>query len=259
LTNGPLLATTGGAVIKHARLFVLALAIALAGCAKASDLAAKQQETVAYAKSYDGKLYELHHRGNDYLERLKRQGDAPGFQDATNTLTRASTIYKAIKGLSDTVPGQVDAALKASKPDDLRKIATSLAVNVGAPGQQVAPPTDMMVELQRVMDSLHARLQDGYIEANAHLDTVEAWLLHAEGASAHHEPEPVPHPPPPPPTDKDDGSDEAPPPGAGSGSGSGAAPAPTGGSAAAPATGSATPPVRVQPAPAPTPGSAAPR
>ncbi|MCW5809345.1 MAG: hypothetical protein KIT31_43730, partial [Deltaproteobacteria bacterium] len=181
---------------KLARTLVLALAVSsVVGCAKASDLAAKQQETVAYAKSYNARLAELFQRGKDYPARVDDLASELGGAEARTTLASASTIYRSMKVLVDSVPGQIEAAIKAGKPEELRKIATSLDVHTTPPNTAVAPPTDMVVELQRVMDNLNARLEDGYIESNAKLDAVEAWLYRMEGRHGA-EPAPVAHPAP---------------------------------------------------------------
>ena len=134
-------------------LLSFVLALAAAGCGKPSDLAPLAEEAHGVVTTYRPRIAELEDRAEQLVQRglaLKLEG--PESLPASNLLGEARTRLNELKVALDGAKGQIAAAEKAGKPE----------------------------ELSRFLDRLRTQLAEGELAINANLDAVDAWLARIE-------------------------------------------------------------------------------
>jgi len=129
------------------------LALAAAGCEKPSDLAPLAEEATGVVKTYRPRIAELENRSDNLIQRgLALKLDGPEVAPASDLLGNSRLRLNELKQALDGAKGQIAAAEKAGKPEDLL----------------------------RFLHRLRTQLADGRLTVNADLDTVEAWLARVE-------------------------------------------------------------------------------
>lgn len=134
-------------------LSALVLAAAAAGCGKPSDLVPTVEETRGLAETSQRRIAELGSRAEELARRgasLKLDGLDP--QPVLALLGEARGRLQELATATEAAKGQIAAAEKAGKPDDLA----------------------------RYQNRLRDQLADGQLIVNANLDAIEAWLGRAE-------------------------------------------------------------------------------
>jgi len=179
--------------MKNLLALILCL-LAIAGCEKASNVAAMQDEVTGLTAHYKHRFDELQKRVG-LLEQRGRSMVSIGAPQGVNDVRRL--FLETNKRLTE---------LKTAAAQAPKSISTA----VKSPNARV--------ELIKLMGELHERFEKGEIEVNAQIDQVEQWLTYVEfrpkTVAQVEPPKDVPAPPPAPenPDQKIDGAPTAGPP-----------------------------------------------
>lgn len=159
--------------------FVVVLTLATAACGKTSDVGAMQDEALGLVASYKTRFDGLERRLQDIDARSKRvpreaisaASDLPVLQKVAGETTQK---LNEMKSFVQQAPNSIAAAAKGGNP---------------------------RAELIKLTSEIGERLEVGYREVNANLDTVESWISNVElrpkvVAAAPAPPTPTPTPTP---------------------------------------------------------------
>ena len=140
------------------KLHTLFLCLALAACGKANDLPAMQAEGQGMVKNWTERFEDLERRSDAIMKRgndlEKRNGGvSPEGQRAIGLFKTAAQKLESLKGVIGTATNDI-------------------------------PKTKTAAEMQKTLDSVGERLEDGYTEINADFSAVESWLTLAEAQPA---------------------------------------------------------------------------
>jgi hypothetical protein len=140
---------------QHVLLFVAVTAAA--GCGKSSDLAAMAAEAKGIAEIYVERVAELDLRKQELVRRrdaLKLEADSPGMKQLDDLVQNLPRLQAAVR----EAPGKIESIRKDEKIDEQKKIE----------------------ELRSLSHWLEDKIANDWVEANAMLDTVDAWVFRAE-------------------------------------------------------------------------------
>jgi hypothetical protein len=162
------------------RILVVLGLVLCAACEKASDIPAIQAELNGVATGYKQRFDDLEQRGKRMFEQLNKLSPKKlGFNDASTLSARANRRVLQLKELPARVQNDAAAALKANKPEQLRELARQFKPITPPPGQQEDKPTDLQLELQRVLDSFSGNMEDSYTEVVAAYEAIDNWMANA--------------------------------------------------------------------------------
>jgi hypothetical protein len=166
-------ATTDLAVNKLRSIWLSSVLLGLlglltsAGCEKSSDVGRMQEDATTMVKGYRPRIEELQRRSDLLMKRDRALTTAlPGITEARKLLGEAKRRIDQLEGTLDAAPAAIQAGAKSGHAE----------------------------ELEKLMDELHAKLEDGIIESTSALAAVESWLGTAEATPAVHAPPPAPVP-----------------------------------------------------------------
>lgn len=135
-------------------LFVSATLLSATACQKPTDTGRVQEEALAMVKVHATTIEQLQRRADSALTRGRTLGNgAPGIADAGRRLTEARAQLDQLKGLTSSAPTVISSAAK----------------------------TGNVEEMNKVIDGLTEKLEDGSAAARADITAVESWLASVEG------------------------------------------------------------------------------
>ncbi|MFO0747099.1 MAG: OmpA family protein [Myxococcota bacterium] len=145
-------------------MIVVAFALSAAAC-KGKDLTAMKAQALGLVDKYKPQLQSGITTVEALLQKAKGlPAETPGIGDLVGKLTGQADNLAKLKGLLDGVPAQVDAAVKAGKEDDLKKVMTSVDADVGG-GLKASDA--VLADVQKNVDVLEADARIAAVKKSA--------------------------------------------------------------------------------------------